>query len=120
MAHMEGATEFTTRLVGVTFCEGYPGTLHRLSEAFNAGEPVPIRLTRDMANVHDSNAVSVMCVAAGGKIGHLSRRRAELIAPSLDSGHQWRGVVENVMINPLHQEHPGVIVRCWQVRMVTA
>lgn len=115
---VDRGTEFTSRLVGVTFCEGYPDSLVRLEEFMVRGESAPIRLVRDLGNEFDSNAVSVMCVAAGGMIGRLNRHRAGLIGPRLDAGEQWRGVVEAVLIDPSHTDNPGVIVRSWQVRVV--
>jgi hypothetical protein len=40
------------------------------------------------------------------------------MAAGLDKGEVWRGEVEVVLVHPDYPEKPGVIVRCWQVRLV--
>jgi hypothetical protein len=111
-----GTRGFTTRLVGVSFCEGYPENLLQLRQYLEAGESAPLRLQREPDNPSDSNAINVMCVAAGGLIGRLNRNRASRMAAGLDRGEVWRGEVEVVLVDPSYPDNPGVIVRCWQLR----
>jgi len=104
---------FVTRLVGVSFCEGYPDTLVRLRDAIAAGETASVELLRDANNPVDQNAVNVMCVAAGGRIGRIAKERAKYLAPALDNGESWGGEVETVLLNLDHLDKPGVTVRCY-------
>jgi hypothetical protein len=103
-----------TKVVGVTFCEGYPQSILRVEEMLRAAERVPVRLVRDPSNSYDSGAINVVCVAAGGRIGRLSRERAARLAPALDAGEIWNAEVESVLLNTQHPDKPGVLIRCWR------
>ena len=96
----------STAVRGCTFAEGYPDTLHRLAEL--ADDPPTVRLMRDPDNEHDPNAIKVICVAAGGAIGHLPRRFAARLAPLMDRGVEPVAVFDGVRIHPDHLDRPGL------------
>jgi hypothetical protein len=100
----------SARVVGVTFAEGYPNTVARIADLTAGGETVPGKLMRDPNNPHDPNAVKVVCVAAGGHIGHLPRNVAAQLAPVLDRGTEYAVLVESVE-HPNHPTNPGIQVR---------
>jgi hypothetical protein len=104
---------FSARVVGVSFCEGYPQSILALRDHMTLGENAPIRLMRDRDNPYDLNAVNVICVAAGGRIGRLDKKLAPHIAGRLDAGEHWDGAVTTIMVNEDHPEKPGIIIQCW-------
>jgi hypothetical protein len=103
------------RVVGVTFCPGYPATVtdlavmatERLLDT-DAMEPIPAVLIRNPANQYDGNAVEVHVPALGQQIGHLPRDVAATVAPLLDAGDRWLADVYEVVIHPEHPERPGI------------
>jgi len=109
------ADPFVTRVVGVSFCEGYPESLLRARERTGAGEVAPVRLIRDKDNPYDPNAVNVVCVAAGGRIGRIDKKLAPHVAGRIDAGEAWEGEIVTVMVNATHPEKPGVLIQCWPV-----
>lgn len=105
---------FTTRVKGVTFCDGYPDNMGRLElrvrrHELYGGEPATIRavLRRNPENEHDTNAIEVH-VDEVGMIGHVERRTAEKLAPSLDAGDEWVTVVSEVLVREEDPSHPGI------------
>jgi hypothetical protein len=108
---------FASRVVGVTFVEGYPDNLLRLSDAMeehaasraHAEEPLPAILRRNPENRHDANAIEVHVPSAQiGMIGHLPAPLAARLAPVLDSGERWSAGVEAELINRQHMDRPGI------------
>jgi hypothetical protein len=65
----------------------HPETLQ--SEAARPGAPLTLR--RDAENEHDPNAIAV-CTPEG-QLGFVPRDLAATLAPSLDAGETWSGVV---------------------------
>ena len=60
--------------------------------ASDAAAPgAPLTLRRDPGNEHDPNAIAVC--TPGGQLGFVPRDLAALLAPSLDAGEVWSGVV---------------------------
>lgn len=102
---------FVFRLVGTTFAEGYPLTVFRTIEMLADG-PVPARLHRVHDHPHDANAVAVICVAAGGRIGWVPRGVAARIAPAIDAGHRYDAEILEHVEHPQHPENPGLNIRC--------
>lgn len=106
--------KFSTSVVGVSFVPTYPHNLYDLEQAaLNAGllgEQLVVVLIRDPANEYDPNAVQVHVPALGssGMVGHLTRPVAARLAPELDDGAIWQGVVEFVKINHDHLDRPGI------------
>lgn len=102
---------FVFRLTGTTFAEGYPATISRLVDMLADG-PVPARLHRVAGNEYDPNAVAVICVAAGGRIGWVPRNIAARIAPNIDEGHAYDAEILEHVEHPDHPHNPGINVRC--------
>ena len=122
---------FTTKVVGVTFVDGYPDNLHTLKIAHESRfddmlrrraerssvplwadwgydvEPLPAILDREPDNPHDENAVVVSSPTVG-VLGHLPRYVATLVAPWLDAGHRMRVGIGAVLVTPGAEEQPGV------------
>lgn len=62
-----------------------PSTLREMSEL----APLKIALKRDKGNIHDENAIAVICVERpwkGMHVGYVPRQTAAEIAPRYDSG----------------------------------
>jgi predicted GIY-YIG superfamily endonuclease len=60
--------------------------------------PIPsdaIQLKREPTNPHDPNAIAV--IITGTMAGHVDKKSAEIIAPLLDEGAQWR--VEQISVD---------------------
>ena len=105
----------TSRVVGVTFCDGYPDNLGRIELALRrhelfGGDPTAVaaELERDPGNEFDPNAIKVLVY--GEQIGHIDRRTAERLAPRLDAGEEWDAVVADVVVRREDPSSPGVSV----------
>lgn len=114
------ASEFSTKLVGVSYAPWYPRNVweleHRLrfAEIRTAGpaRPVPVVLRREPDNPVDHNAVAVVEEAGHlGHLGHLNATLAARLAPELDAGTAWAAHVINIAIHPQRQTVPGIEVR---------
>lgn len=109
--------DFTTKVVGVSFVPAYPDNLYSLEQHWlNAelvGEPLAAVIVRNPDNAHDPNACEVHVPALGekGMIGHLTAPLAARLAPELDAGELWQGVVVGVRLDYDHLERPGLEVR---------
>ena len=109
---------FTAKVVGVSFVPGYPGNLHRLNEMVNGAHEAPelptVVLKRNPDNPYDSNAVEVHVPALGehGMIGHMERPLAARLAPDMDAGGRWVAGIEAVLIDPDHEDRPGISITC--------
>jgi hypothetical protein len=124
------------RVVGVTFCDDYPGNLHRLREIVEQryesngegrwaaveewsqgdllGEPIPVRLIRNPENEHDENAVEVhvpILGRHGTMIGHVPRELAARLAPRMDEGIAFSVAIKAVYVDPAHEDRPGIEIR---------
>ena len=112
------ASEFTSKVVGVSFVPGYPDNLLDLAKAdVNAaavGERLIAILHRNPANEYDPNAIEVHVPALGdgGFIGHLTRPIVARMAPDMDAGAIWHAEVANVLIDPDHLDRPGIEIHC--------
>ena len=98
------------RVVGTTFAEGYPATVDRLVDMLADG-PVPARLHRVPSNEADPNAVAVVCVAAGGRIGWVPRGLAARYAPVLDAGVDVAVEIVEHVVSPANPHNPGLNAR---------
>lgn len=106
---------FDSKVVGVTFCDGYPDNLHSLEDlagrAFIKGdEGIPAVLIRNPDNPYDENAIEVHVPALGEMIGHLPRDLSAKLAPLMDDGMEWTAEIESVYINPEHPDRPGIAI----------
>jgi hypothetical protein len=126
-------------VVGVTFCEGYPGNLHNLRDVVEArytkdgdrwsaiedwedgelvGDALPARLLRNPANEYDENAIEVhvpILGRHGTMIGHVDRHLAARLAPRMDSGMEFNAVVKAVYVHPDNPDNPGIDIRLTRV-----
>jgi hypothetical protein len=108
---------FSCKVVGVSFTDHYPNNLYALDQqaiqAHMKGEPLAVVLRRNPANEYDANAIEVHVPALGdvGMVGHIERPIAARLAPELDAGGQWSATVEDVLINPDHEDRPGISIR---------
>ena len=101
---------FKTKVVGLSFVQGYPHNIERLNEFADSG-PLDAELRRNPQNPHDSNAVEVHVGVLGSgysMIGHVPAKVAERIAPEMDRGTQWNVKIELIAIHPEHPFNPGV------------
>ncbi len=110
---------FNSRVVGVTFAPGYPMSVARLEARMlrpwlhdEPATPIPVTLVRDPGNPYDSNAVRVD--VDGEHLGHIDRRTAERLAPSLDAGDEWVAEIVDVVVSEADPAHPGITVRLTQ------
>jgi hypothetical protein len=70
------------------------GQHHAEAVATDAAEPGrPLELRRDLANPHDQNAIAVHGAGGGQQLGWVPREVAAELAPELDEGRAWSGVV---------------------------
>jgi hypothetical protein len=107
---LRGPRVLLSRVVGVTFADGYPLTVQRIVDCMADGTGVHGQLVRDPANPHDPNAIRVICVAAGGHIGHVPRSVAARLAPCLDAGISYDVEILDVR-HPNHPDNPGIEAR---------
>lgn len=120
----------TTKVVGVTFVDGYPDNLYRLQEiaaenylsapgSFGNNERpegLPVVLIRNPENAYDANAIEVHVPALGrsnGMIGHVPRDLAARLAPLIDGGEEWQAAIVAVLVSPENPSNPGIEVDCW-------
>lgn len=115
------ANTFSSKVVGVTFVDGYPDNLlelERLSldSALLGDEPLVALIVRNPQNRFDANACEVHVPALGddGMIGHLPRAVAARLAPQLDAGETWQAEVYVVRVDPNHLDKPGIDIRLWR------
>lgn len=133
-------TEFTAKVVGVSFVDDYPDNVARVERAWLAAngmaagrsvssfdpddpfagmadadgyEPLPAVLIRNPDNEHDANAVQVHVPAANTMIGHLPRALASRLAPLMDAGQVWQAEIRRVLVHSDHPDRPGVEIHVW-------
>jgi hypothetical protein len=99
--------ELRFKAAGVSFAKGYPQNLLHVYESGS----IHAVLKRQPDNPYDSNAIRIICVAAGGSIGHVPREIAEWLAPIMDSGTKIKASLEEVLVNPEHPNRPGAQIR---------
>lgn len=128
-SHRPVPNDFTFKVVGLTFVEGYPQNLYALQAAMqtllprsvdgvspifagfreNDAEPLPVVLKRRPENPHDTNAIEVHAPQIG-MIGHVPRDVAARWAPDLDTGDKFRTGVAAILVAPGHEENPGISI----------
>lgn len=135
---MQFPVEFKT--VGMTFLAelahgaDYPGEFHRLAEIIekrkeasldwhapgdattiseHAPDCVPVLLYRNPENPYDANAIEVHVPMLGRRsmVGHVPRELAAEMAPVMDSGEQLDAEVVHVLVEPGHEDNPGILVQ---------
>lgn len=97
----------STKVVGMTFVDGYPANVHRMCTEGCPG----LVLVREPDNPHDPNAVAVAeRDSTEGAIGHLPAALAGRIAPEIDAGQEWEIPMWEVLVSPGHVHNPGLSV----------
>jgi hypothetical protein len=109
---------FSTKVVGVSFVDGYPHNLHRIAnDAAHGHEGVAVFLQREPDNPYDPNAIAVLVATTdtpANKVGHLPRDLAAKFAASLDKNPDgWRATLESVDVIGDHPERPGLTIRIY-------
>lgn len=102
---------FTTKVVGVSFCDNYPQSIFKIAGKFALG-PTAISLVRDKSNLYDSNAIKV--VFDDEMIGHIPMLISKVIAPEIDSGMAWNAEVDSVVVSPENPNQPGLKIKVWR------
>lgn len=106
------ARRFFVKVRGVSFHPGYPQSLYALRERLAKAEG-EASLIREPENPHDPNAVAVL--AGGDIIGHVPAGLAERLGPEIDRGTLYRVVSADVLVNPEHEDKPGLLIECERV-----
>jgi len=106
---------FETPVSGVTFRPGYPKNLWDIAgamvEVFGK-DPKPTLvawLVREPDNKHDPNAIKVF--VGGEHVGYIPAREAGGLAPLMDAGERWNGLVDRLVVSPDNPEQPGLRVK---------
>lgn len=102
---------FTTKVVGVSFCDNYPQSIFKIAGKLAVG-PTPLTLIRDSANLYDSNAIKV--IHDDEMIGHIPMLITKVISPEIDSGKNWMAEVESVVVSPENPNQPGLKITVWR------
>ena len=102
---------FTTKVVGVSFCENYPQSVFGLSASVASGS-ILATLERDANNIYDSNAIKVK--HNGMMLGHIPKLVASIIAQEIDSGKTWLAEIESILVSMENPNQPGIKLRVWR------
>lgn len=102
---------FTTKVVGVSFCDNYPQSIFKIAGKVALG-PTPLSLVRDSLNLYDSNAIKVL--HDDEMIGHIPMLITRVISPQIDSGATWNAEVESVVVSPENPNQPGLKIKVWR------
>lgn len=130
------ASKFSTRVVGLTFVDGYPQNVRALEAAMfrcsiaegddtlgiarrdarsaeGLARHMPdVVLVRRPTNAHDRNAIEVrLGDEHGPMLGHLGAGVAANLAAELDAGVPWRAEIEQVLVDDRGPDNPGVALR---------
>lgn len=100
---------FESKLVGVTYVDGYPDLFHQILDNMTGGPIQWATLHREPSNEHDPSAIRIDW--EGMTIGHLTRVTAARMAPELDAGIEWLAFIKEVPVQPGEEDKPGIIVR---------
>lgn len=109
--------QFHVKVVAVSFIPAYPGNFWMIQDMMEQegshAEPIKVVLIRNPQNEHDTNAIEVHVPSLGedGMVGHLMRPLAARIAPEMDSGTEWAGSVEAILVTPGQEHQPGMLIR---------
>ncbi len=93
---------FSVKIVGVSYQEGYPQNIHDLPTG------APAILTAEPNNKFDPNAVKVTTVD-NKQIGYVPASVAKKLSMSLAAGNNYSAVFKK-HISPDHTDRPGVTV----------
>jgi hypothetical protein len=96
-----------TKVVGVTFHNGYPGNFHKWSQRTPDRYP-NCTLIREPDNEYDPNAVAVK--VGRSIIGHVPKDLAARVAEVMDSGVEVTAKVVSVETFPELPENPTMTI----------
>jgi hypothetical protein len=102
---------FTTKVVGVSFCENYPQSIFSISASIALGK-VSLELERDMDNEYDANAIKVS--SQGAMIGYLPMFISRVLAKEIDNGTNWSAEVDSVLVSTENVDQPGLKITVWR------
>lgn len=102
---------FTTKVVGVSFCENYPQSIFGLSASVATGSLV-VTLERDNKNAYDANAIKVK--HNGMMLGHIPKLIASVISNEIDSGKSWLAEIDAILVSAENPDQPGLKIRVWR------
>lgn len=106
--------QFTVRAKGVSAMPGYPATLQALvGREVTTGRKPQLKLMREPENPHDPSAVAILN-DQGARIAYLPRDLAERVAPAMDSGTVYEVANWRVVVDPDHENRPGLEVEVKQ------
>lgn len=103
--------EFRTKVVGISFSEGYPNNVFALAKDA-ALMTSPCQLIREPDNEHDSNAIRIE--VNGSAIGHIPRLIAIALAPRLDRGEKWLASIHSIIVSNENANQPGLKINVWR------
>lgn len=109
-------TQFTTKIVGVSFSQNYPDNIFSIAYEVAMGK-TDCRLIREPQNTHDKNSIRVDI--NGVPIGHLPRLIAMILAPSIDKGDIWYAKVESIVVSKQNINQPGLKISVWRQQNAT-
>jgi hypothetical protein len=104
-------TPISTKVVGVSFIEGYPQNIFKLSQSFANGDAL-VTLERDKDNQYDQNAIRV--VVDGEMVGHIPALLAKTMAKEIDSGKVWLAELESILVSTENIDNPGIKIIVWR------
>lgn len=96
-----------TKVVGVTFHDGYPANFHKWSQRTDGQYP-NCTLVREPDNEHDPNAVAVK--VGRSIVGHVPRELAVRVAEVMDSGTEVTARVVSVETYPDMPSNPTMTI----------
>ena len=67
-----------------------------------------VELVRDLDNKYDKNAIAVK-TKDGAQIGWIPRRHAEVLAPEIDAGIEWKAKIESIIGS--QENFKGVLIK---------
>lgn len=102
---------FTTKVVGVSFCENYPQSIFGLSASVATGS-LAVTLERDEHNTYDANAIKVK--HNNLMLGHIPKLIASVIANEIDNGKKWSAEVEAILVSAENPNQPGLKIKVWR------
>lgn len=113
-------SRITLNVVGVSFAIGYPQHLYDIERELMFYRTPTVRLVREPDNAVDPNAVRVVVFVEHPKphyvnVGHVPAPLAQRLAPEMDAGEQWAGVVAE--IRGSSEERPGITVTVARVQL---
>lgn len=101
------ASPFEVPVAGVTFSEGYPNSIFKISSMMiEKDTPLLAQLVREPDNEYDEFAIKV--VVGGSHVGYIPSYLSGKLAYEIDRGTRWAAVVDRIVMSPENQDQPGL------------